>query len=86
MSLEAYAFDGGDFRAVDTSPETASKIHSIDAVDESPRFAGASPRESESKRMEGSCVPTHVSFGGCVKSGFALTRPVGATNCGSQVL
>lgn len=32
MSLEAYAFDGEDFRAVYTSPETASKTHSIHAV------------------------------------------------------
>ncbi len=32
ISLEAYAFDGDDFRAVYTSPNTASAIHSIRAI------------------------------------------------------
>lgn len=32
ISLEAYSFDGDDFRAVYTSPKTASETHSIHAI------------------------------------------------------
>ncbi|TWT72880.1 glycoside hydrolase family 32 protein [Allorhodopirellula solitaria] len=32
ISLEAYAFNGDDFRAVYTSPQTAAKTHSIQAI------------------------------------------------------